>query len=92
MCINTCHYYTSGDHYSATSQKFNLELYITLKLTNDNPQAASHIAKSVGITNFHSECLPEDNMLTIEKYQNENKMICMVGDGINDAPALKKHT
>lgn len=62
----------------------------SILLTGDNPQAASHIAKSVGITNFHSECLPEDKMLAIEKYQNENKMICMVGDGINDAPALKK--
>ena len=62
----------------------------SILLTGDNSQAASHIAKSVGITNFHSECLPEDKMSTIEKYQNENKMICMVGDGINDAPALKK--
>ncbi len=62
----------------------------SILLTGDNPQAASHIAKSVGITNFHSKCLPEDKMLAIEKYQNENKMICMVGDGINDAPALKK--
>lgn len=59
-------------------------------LTGDNPQAASHIAKSVGITNFHSECLPEDKMYTIEQYQNKNEMVCMIGDGINDAPALKK--
>lgn len=62
----------------------------SILLTGDNPQAASHIAKNVGITNFHSECLPEDKLSVIEKYQNENKMICMVGDGINDAPALKK--
>lgn len=59
-------------------------------LTGDNPQAASHIAKSVGITNFHSECLPEDKMYAIEQYQNKNEMVCMIGDGINDAPALKK--
>ena len=59
-------------------------------LTGDNPLAASHIAKSVGISNFHSQCLPEDKMNVIEKYQNENKMVCMIGDGINDAPALKK--
>ncbi|OOM10362.1 heavy metal translocating P-type ATPase [Clostridium saccharobutylicum] len=62
----------------------------SILLTGDNPQAASHIAKSVGITNVHSECLPEDKMSAIEKYQNKNEMVCMIGDGINDAPALKK--
>ncbi|MBV7272907.1 cation-translocating P-type ATPase [Clostridiaceae bacterium UIB06] len=62
----------------------------SILLTGDNPQAASYIAKSVGITNFHAECLPEDKLLAIENYQNQSKMICMVGDGINDAPALKK--
>lgn len=59
-------------------------------LTGDNPQAASHIAKSVGITSFYSECLPEDKMGAIEQYQIKNELVCMVGDGINDAPALKK--
>lgn len=62
----------------------------SILLTGDNPQAASYIANSVGITNVHSECLPEDKMSAIEAYQNKNEMICMVGDGINDAPALKK--
>ncbi|ALB45761.1 MULTISPECIES: heavy metal translocating P-type ATPase [Clostridium] len=59
-------------------------------LTGDNPKAASHIAKNVGIINVHSECLPEDKLSVIEEYQNNNEMICMIGDGINDAPALKK--
>jgi len=59
-------------------------------LTGDNPLAASHIAKSVGISNFHSQCLPEDKMAVIEEYQSKNMMVCMIGDGINDAPALKK--
>jgi heavy metal translocating P-type ATPase len=62
----------------------------SILLTGDNPHAASHIAKSVGISNVHSECLPEDKMYAIEQYQNKNEMVCMVGDGINDAPALKK--
>lgn len=62
----------------------------SILLTGDNPQAASYIAKSVGITNVHAECLPEDKMSAIEQYQNKNEMICMIGDGINDAPALKK--
>jgi len=59
-------------------------------LTGDNPLAASHIAKNVCISNFRSQCLPKDKIAAIEEYQNENKMVCMIGDGINDAPALKK--
>jgi len=62
----------------------------SILLTGDNPEAASHIAKSVGITDVHSECLPEDKLSAIEQYQNKNELICMIGDGINDAPALKK--
>ncbi|MCC5909377.1 MAG: cation-translocating P-type ATPase [Clostridiaceae bacterium] len=62
----------------------------SILLTGDNPQAASHIANNVGIVNVHAECLPEDKMSAIEEYQNKNEMVCMVGDGINDAPALKK--
>jgi len=68
-------------------QSINIE---SILLTGDNSKAASHIAKNVGITNFHSECLPEDKMSAIEQYQTKNEMVCMVGDGINDAPALKK--
>jgi Cu+-exporting ATPase len=62
----------------------------SILLTGDNPQAASHISQNAGIANVHSECLPEDKMATIEQYQKNNEMVCMIGDGINDAPALKK--
>lgn len=59
-------------------------------LTGDNPQAAAHIAARVGITHVHSGCLPEDKLTAIERYEANNERVCMVGDGINDAPALKK--
>ncbi|WP_160692294.1 cation-translocating P-type ATPase [Clostridium sp. C2-6-12] len=62
----------------------------SILLTGDNPKAASHIAQKVGISNVHSECLPEDKLSAIENYENKNDLICMIGDGINDAPALKK--
>ncbi len=62
----------------------------SLLLTGDNHQAASHIAKATGIQDIHPNCLPEDKMAVIEQYQNAGEMLCMVGDGINDAPALKK--
>jgi copper-(or silver)-translocating P-type ATPase len=62
----------------------------SILLTGDNPKAASHIAQRVGISDVHSKCLPEDKLSAIEEYQNKNQLICMIGDGINDAPALKK--
>ncbi len=59
-------------------------------LTGDNKNAAGFIADKVGIKEVHSNCLPEDKLKYIEKSQNKGKNVCMVGDGINDAPALKK--
>jgi len=59
-------------------------------LTGDNRNAASGIAKAAGIGDVHSDCLPEDKMAAIERYQSAGDMVCMVGDGVNDAPALKK--
>ncbi len=58
-------------------------------ITGDNPHAASHMARQVGITDVFSECLPEDKMAAIRKYQDNDEMVCMIGDGINDAPALR---
>ena len=59
-------------------------------LTGDNERAASHIASLLGITELKANCLPEDKLEYIDAAQNENKQVCMIGDGINDAPALKK--
>ena len=58
-------------------------------LTGDNKNAAETIANSVGITTVKSECMPEDKLKYIKNSQENNKEICMIGDGINDAPALK---
>ncbi len=61
----------------------------TVLLTGDAPQAAEHIAKIAGIDDVKSGCLPEDKLSAIRQYQQNNEAVCMVGDGINDAPALK---
>ncbi|SHK89541.1 heavy metal translocating P-type ATPase [Desulforamulus aeronauticus] len=61
----------------------------TVLLTGDAPQAANHIAKIAGITDVRANCLPEDKLIAIKQYQNSGEPVCMVGDGINDAPALK---
>lgn len=62
----------------------------TVLLTGDNKQTASNIALASGIDEFYSECLPEDKLSIIDKFQSGNERVCMVGDGVNDAPALKK--
>lgn len=59
-------------------------------LTGDHRNAAGHIAGQLGIASVHPECLPEDKMRWIGESQQEGKQVCMVGDGVNDAPALKK--
>lgn len=61
-------------------------------LTGDHAQAAKHIAKTAGIEEVHSDCLPEDKLLAIEDYEMSGQPVCMVGDGVNDAPALKRAT
>lgn len=61
----------------------------TLLLTGDNSYAAGHMAQLVGIDDVKPEQLPEDKMKAITFYQNHNEPVCMVGDGVNDAPALK---
>lgn len=58
-------------------------------LTGDAPQAANHIAGMVGINDVKANLLPEDKLIAIREYQENGEAVCMVGDGINDAPALK---
>ena len=61
----------------------------TILLTGDAQQAADHVAGIAGITDVKASCLPEDKLAAIRQYQASGEPICMVGDGINDAPALK---
>lgn len=59
-------------------------------LTGDNREAANTISKQLGISEIKYDCLPEDKLKQIAEYEKNNQLVCMVGDGINDAPALKK--
>ncbi|MDD7388555.1 MAG: cation-translocating P-type ATPase [Lachnospiraceae bacterium] len=59
-------------------------------LTGDNENAARYIAGALSITEIRSGCLPQDKLEYIDELQRSGKQVCMIGDGINDAPALKK--
>lgn len=58
-------------------------------LTGDHRNAAGTIARELGITEYKYECLPEDKLAWIDASQRAGAPVCMIGDGINDAPALK---
>lgn len=58
-------------------------------LTGDHKQTAEYFAKQVGITDVHAGLLPEQKVSEIVALQEERKTVCMIGDGVNDAPALK---
>ena len=62
----------------------------TVLLTGDHKSAAENIAGIVGVDQVKADCLPEDKIKYIDFLMSEGKKVCMVGDGINDAPALKK--
>ena len=61
----------------------------TVLLTGDNQRAADHLAGQVGLTTVCADLLPEDKVAAVAAQQQAGHRVCMVGDGINDAPALK---
>ncbi|MBI1782407.1 MAG: potassium-transporting ATPase subunit KdpB [Sphingobacteriales bacterium] len=60
----------------------------TVMVTGDNPLTAKYIAEKAGVDDFIAEAKPEDKMNYIRKEQKEGRLVAMMGDGTNDAPAL----
>lgn len=61
----------------------------TVLLTGDNAKTADYFASQVGIREVYADLLPEDKVENLAKLQRQGRSVCMIGDGVNDAPALK---
>lgn len=61
----------------------------TVLLTGDHKKTADYFAKQVGISEVRAELLPEEKVQNIEALREAGRKVCMIGDGVNDAPALK---
>lgn len=60
----------------------------TVMVTGDNPLTAKYIAEKAGVDDYIAEAKPEDKMEYIKREQQAGKLVAMMGDGTNDAPAL----
>lgn len=78
--------------YTVIEKLKNLGIHHTIMLSGDNRFTANAIAKQIGMTDVHGDLLPEDKLTMMNKLKSEHGRVAMVGDGINDAPALATAT
>lgn len=87
-------FFAMGDTLKESAQDFIKELRAVgiepVMLTGDNQEAAKAVADYLGIKEFYSQLLPDDKEKIIKEYTDQGKKVMMVGDGINDAPALAR--
>ncbi|MDG6910219.1 MAG: copper-translocating P-type ATPase, partial [Nitrososphaerota archaeon] len=76
------------DHVVETVERLKAMRLQPIMLTGDNSETAAAIASQAGIEKFFAEVLPEGKAEVVKKLQGEHRVVAMVGDGVNDAPAL----
>lgn len=76
----------------ALSDLSSLGIRKMIMLTGDNQQVADAVAGQIGVTESWGDLMPEDKVKAIQKLVKSEKMVAMVGDGVNDAPAMAKST
>ncbi|MBT2216433.1 cadmium-translocating P-type ATPase [Virgibacillus dakarensis] len=81
-----------GDSHAIIKQLQQTGIKETVMLTGDNQATGKAIGKSIGITNVQANLLPEDKLRTIQAMQKQHGKTAMIGDGVNDAPALATAT
>ncbi|QHT71370.1 heavy metal translocating P-type ATPase [Rhodocytophaga rosea] len=81
-----------GDAKETLAQLHKLGIRKMIMLTGDNQKVAEAIAKEIGITDAWGNLMPEQKVEAIEKLKISEKQVAMVGDGVNDAPAMAKST
>jgi len=81
-----------ADAAAAVSRLRELGVRRTLLLTGDNAAVAERVASKVGILEWHADLLPEDKVATMQNLTRHGEGVAMVGDGVNDAPALASST
>ena len=81
---------TTRKEASAAINQLKAQGVTPILLTGDNEVAAATVAANVGIEKFQASCRPDDKLNFIEQQENAGHLATMVGDGINDAPALKR--
>jgi Cd2+/Zn2+-exporting ATPase len=77
---------------SAINELKGLGIQKTVMLTGDNPRAASHVADQAGLDEVRAELMPEDKVAEVASLVESYQSVGMVGDGVNDAPALTRAT
>jgi Cu+-exporting ATPase len=76
------------DDAKSAIQRFHQQGIHVVMLTGDNSATAKAVAEKAGVDEFYAQLMPEDKLNWIKKFQKQGKVVGMVGDGINDAPAL----
>lgn len=80
---------TAKEAVTALGTEFGIQ---TVMLTGDNKKVGEEVGKEVGVSKVYAECMPEDKVAHIEEFIKQGKKVAMIGDGVNDAPALATAT